>query len=441
MTTPALLPSFDHLVSMAEKHLDPLLESFWRKFPCPPPWKPSLLEKVNWTGCVGESVGQQLKMFMVDKCRLDFGHDNASDGTDDDLGEEMAPDPCDISCKVMVVMACLLVSICFTAGVVYFCRRRVSIKARATDRDSQESIQSEQTDVRPYSSCHYASAPVIDRIEGDTSAIRLGDLMISQPVCELPPSFFPSAVLWPQQQQQLQQQQQEQQQQPRSRNVDLAKRELPAIPHICDDVGHYYTESSHPYEYIDDSDSVGDRRFNNSRDGHHFCTCDYAGYGSSESNNSDPDALRIPLRSAQRRSVLNESVPQRNYILQPNLLDLNSVVPMPRERTSRHIFYEDDRDSSPHAEHRCTSFVPAPSIPPSVPPRQARSKNYTSHYDDDFKDCDFIKPRENDSRGGRGDTETPKTNNMVDNLLWLDDELQFDTTHRRSVNLMPAQYL
>ena len=223
----------------------------------------------------------------------------------------------------------------------------------------------------------------------------------------------------------------------------MTSRELPAIPHISDDVGHYYTESAHPYDYIDDSDSVGDRRFNNSRDGHHFCTCDYAGYGSSESNNSDPDALRIPLRSAQKRCVLKEPVPQRNYIMQPNLLDLNPVVPVPRERTSRHIFREDEGEIFPDlSESRsCTTFVPS-SVPPSVPPKPAMSnKNYSCRYDDDFRDFNFVRQGDSDAMGGR-DRETPKTqHNVVDNLLWLDPDQQFDNTHRRSVNLLPAQYL
>ncbi|KAK7103159.1 uncharacterized protein [Littorina saxatilis] len=142
--------------------LDPTLQDFWSAFPCPPPWNHALLFRVNWTACVGQAVGERLKWFLADRCNIP--HDGTRLLPEGDVGEEgeeelEAPETCAVPCIIMIALACLVFSL-LVAGVVYcVCRKR----PKNSSPSHQSALNAHPDNAKYYTSCHYASAPVMPR--------------------------------------------------------------------------------------------------------------------------------------------------------------------------------------------------------------------------------------------------------------------------------------
>ncbi|XP_076464778.1 uncharacterized protein LOC143296632 [Babylonia areolata] len=174
--------------------LDPLLRDFWSSFPCPPPWNHALLFRVNWTACVGRAVGRRLQWFLADRCNiphddLDFDLDidllpfpggdrgpgrgegkgvEGADGEEDGGaggggeaggGELEVPEECEASCVAMIALACLVFSLLLAVLVFCVCRNR----SKASSPSHQSALSAYPDNAKYYTSCHYASAPILPR--------------------------------------------------------------------------------------------------------------------------------------------------------------------------------------------------------------------------------------------------------------------------------------
>lgn len=154
---PGGLPAFD---------IDPVLANFWSAFPCPPPWNTALLFRVNWTACVGQAVGQRLQWFLADRCNIPIDGSRLLPGGDGEGpaeggGQEEleAPEACAVPCIIMIALACLVFSL-LVAGVVFcVCRKR----PKHSSPTHQTALTSHPDQAKYYTSCHYASAPVMGR--------------------------------------------------------------------------------------------------------------------------------------------------------------------------------------------------------------------------------------------------------------------------------------
>ncbi|XP_076464795.1 uncharacterized protein LOC143296650 [Babylonia areolata] len=117
--------------------LDPVLVEFWSGFPCPPPWNEGLLFSLNWTSCVSQSVGVQLRGYLAHRCHIPLppgvggagtrGGGGAGTGVEgyERVSEGAGGVVCDTACKalVSVFVSLFLVGVAIAVGV-WICRRR-----------------------------------------------------------------------------------------------------------------------------------------------------------------------------------------------------------------------------------------------------------------------------------------------------------------------------
>ncbi|KAL8619933.1 hypothetical protein ACOMHN_015215 [Nucella lapillus] len=141
--------------------LDPRLQDFWSAFPCPPPWNHALLFRVNWTACVGQAVGERLKWFLADRCHIP--HDGTRllpvPGQEGEEEEMEAPEVCSLPCIIIIALACLLFCLLIAAVVFCVCRKR----PKNSSPTHQSALTAHPDTAKYYTSCHYASAPVMAR--------------------------------------------------------------------------------------------------------------------------------------------------------------------------------------------------------------------------------------------------------------------------------------
>ncbi|XP_046567099.1 uncharacterized protein LOC124275564 isoform X1 [Haliotis rubra] len=304
MLTSRILPFFDLL--MAEVYLDPLLRGFWEGFPCPPPWNTGLLHRVNWTGCLGENVGERVKLFMVDKCRIEVEDDEPPLL---DQGERLETEICATPCKVIIVLACVLVVIVVLAGIMFFLHRKQKEKPRSPSSPSHQTALN-PGDSRYYTSCHYASAPVVPRqvettLRGSRMETRVlnGD-QLQQPYPPLPPGERPYGQVRPEMGLPVS-----------NTFTNYRKLEGDYTPSTASQSN---SDKSPIYEYIEDSDSIRDDRLSrHSRDVSAYCECQEHGYNSqgysSDGIYSDRGTqTTLPIRHFHRHDGRHDSRHERD---------------------------------------------------------------------------------------------------------------------------------
>ncbi|XP_076442746.1 uncharacterized protein LOC143281422 [Babylonia areolata] len=165
--------------------LDPVLVEFWSGFPCPPPWNEALLFKVNWTSCVSQTVGERIRWFLADRCNIPHngtfpdpggggggggaggggGGGGGSGEGEGGFGEK--EEVCDMACKLLVGLFCLLFVVGVVIGGACLLHRRRSQKRKDPRGAPQQTTGSGADRGRAqYAGIHYASASVITR-EGE----------------------------------------------------------------------------------------------------------------------------------------------------------------------------------------------------------------------------------------------------------------------------------
>ncbi|XP_012935828.1 uncharacterized protein LOC101861567 [Aplysia californica] len=160
--------------------LDPALLAFWEGFPCPPPWKEDLLFRLNWTGCVGTEVGERVKLYMADKCKIRHDGvkvlpgpgDGAAGGGGDGV---LVDDTCALTCQIIIGVVSVLFIVLLTLVVVVCVRRH---RAKPASPSHQSSLTAHPDNAKYYTSCHYACAPVVARqlqttLQGDRTETRV----------------------------------------------------------------------------------------------------------------------------------------------------------------------------------------------------------------------------------------------------------------------------
>ncbi|KAK6182183.1 hypothetical protein SNE40_009921 [Patella caerulea] len=154
---------------MAE-NLDPILASFWEGFPCPPPWRSGILQHLNFSGCLGSSVGNRIRSLMLKRCS-GTGFKEISEIIMEDnstyineIPEHVfVMDACALNCRLLIVSVCVVFLVGMLAGIIYLLYRNHFHKpSNGVPRSAQPS----RHDVsKAFNSCHYASAPVIGRLD------------------------------------------------------------------------------------------------------------------------------------------------------------------------------------------------------------------------------------------------------------------------------------
>lgn len=129
-------PPEDPSSFLSDVTIDPLLQSFWSGFPCPPPWNQGLLLQANWSSCVGDAVGEKLKWILAERCNIPrdasdilsrppsrgngsgLGQNGGGGREEQDVGRESGEIECGTSCIVLVTVLCsCLILSALIAGV------------------------------------------------------------------------------------------------------------------------------------------------------------------------------------------------------------------------------------------------------------------------------------------------------------------------------------
>ncbi|ESO93646.1 hypothetical protein LOTGIDRAFT_232670 [Lottia gigantea] len=141
--------------------LDPLLASFWEGFPCPPPWQSGLLQQLNFSGCLGTSIGQRIRSLMISRCgggkseRMD---DNSTVILEHPVEPRFIMEACAMNCKLLIISVCIIVFVSILSAVIYLLYRNFNSKTTNGGRGRHDVNKA-------FNSCHYASAPVISRLD------------------------------------------------------------------------------------------------------------------------------------------------------------------------------------------------------------------------------------------------------------------------------------
>ncbi|KAK6182185.1 hypothetical protein SNE40_009923 [Patella caerulea] len=117
---------------MAEVPFDPVLRSFWERFPCPPSWNNDLLFRTNWTSCVAPSVGERIILFMADKCGIKNLPDHIIPKKPQDNRGDMLEDTCTLNCQIIVALVCVLFVVLTITGIIIIVYRKRKCKRKSS---------------------------------------------------------------------------------------------------------------------------------------------------------------------------------------------------------------------------------------------------------------------------------------------------------------------
>ncbi|RUS89943.1 hypothetical protein EGW08_002295, partial [Elysia chlorotica] len=221
-------PSSSSSSSSSLVELTEMIREFWSSFPCPPPWRPRLLEEVNATSRLEPSVGRQVRSFLAGKCQLqgvfdladlpsEFGLDLRGSGDggagggffgevpgigdgrsvlDPNHAPSSSPSWCDSGCKVALGCAVILAMLMALVLVLVYLTKNRRASKMAAARPSRQQLQM-STSVSDAFNCAEFSNLEVQTDDESNNPFRFRGLPQPPASLCLPPGFQTNAPKWP----------------------------------------------------------------------------------------------------------------------------------------------------------------------------------------------------------------------------------------------------